>query len=229
MQRVLVFVLLFGCQYSLAADFGGYVTLTTDYVKRGVTQSDNDPALQLGAEISFENGFFLGAWGSTVDIYNHWTASQRDVEVNYYTGYIFNASGAWQFSVVAVAYDYPGQSGVVKYDYEEYSLGGNFDDRVWLEVAYSPDLYNFGRSSINIDLFTDWPINRVWAVGAGAGYYDTSSITGSAYYYWQLGITASLRWADVDLRFHDTDTWVPIVSTPDRAQSRFVLTVQIPF
>lgn len=228
MHRVIVFVLLLGSQFSLAAEFSGYVTLTSDYVKRGVTQSDGNPAFQIGADFNFENGLFLGVWGSTVDIANG-PSTQRDVEINYYAGYVFNASNSWQFSVGAVAYDYPGQSGFFNYNYEEYSLGANFDDRVWLEVAYSPDLYNTGLSSTNVDLFAEWPINSVWAIAGGAGYYDTSNLTGSAYQYWQLGITASLRYADIDLRVHDTDRWVPIISTPDRAKSRLVLTVQIPF
>ena len=50
MRRILVlFLLIFG-QHGLAADFGGYVVLTTDHVKRGVTQSEGDPALQVGAD-----------------------------------------------------------------------------------------------------------------------------------------------------------------------------------
>jgi len=228
MPRVFVFLVLLVCQHSPAADFGGYVTLTTDYVKRGVTQSESNPALQLGAEVGFDNGLFLGAWSSTVDIDNGPTR-QRDLEFNYYAGYVFDISNSWQITVSAVAYDYPGQTGNVDYDYAEYLLGSNFKDRVWLEFAYSPDLYNTGLSSTNVDLFTDWPINRVWSVGVGAGHYDTSNLTGSSYQYWQLGITASLRWADIDLRFHDTDRWIPIVSTPDLAKSRFVLSIRFPF
>ena len=228
MRRVIVILILLGSQHSPAADFGGYLTLTTDYVKRGVTQSDSNPALQLGAEVGFDNGLFLGVWSSTVDIDNG-PARQRDLEVNYYAGYVFDISNSWQISVGAVAYDYPGQTGNVDYNYAEYLLGSNFKDRVWLEFAYSPDLYNTGLSSTNVDLFAEWPINSIWALGAGVGYYDTSNLTGSGYQYWQLGITASLSWADIDLRFHDTDKWVPILSTPDRAKSRFVLTLQIPF
>jgi uncharacterized protein (TIGR02001 family) len=228
MQRVFVLLLLICGQHGLAAEIGGYVALTTDYVKRGVTQSDGDPALQLGVELSFENGFFLGAWGSTVDISNG-PAIQRDLEVNYYAGYVFNASDSWRLSAGAVAYEYPGQTGRFNYDYLEYSLGGNFDDRVWLEVAYSPDLYNSGRATTNIDLYAEWPISSVWAIGGGAGHYDTSSLTGSSYQYWQLGVTASLKWAAIDLRVHDADKWVPIISTPDRANFRLVLKIQIPF
>ena len=215
-------------QYSAAAEFAGYLTLTTDYVKRGVTQSDGNPAFHLGADIRFESGFFLGAWGSTLDIENG-PSRQRDLEVNYYAGHVFDVSNAWQVSLSTVAYVYPGQTGNVDYDYQEYSLGGNFDDRVWLEFSYSPDLYNTGLSSTNIDLFAEWPINGAWTLGGGAGYYDTSNLTGSAYRYWQLGVTGSLKWADIDLRFHDTDKWVPIISTPDSAKSRFVLSIRFPF
>ena len=228
MWRLFAFLLLLGNPYSAAADFGGYLTLTTDYVKRGVTQSDSNAAIQLGAEFDFGNGLFLGAWGSTADIGNG-LSRQRDIEVNYYAGYVFDIASDWQISVGAVGYNYPGQTGNVDYNYEEYSLGGNYSDRVWLELAYSPDLYNSGQSSINIDLFAEWPINNIWAIGGCAGRYDTSNLTGSAYQYWQLGVTASLSWADIDFRFHDTDKWVPFISTPGRAKSRFVLSIQIPF
>jgi len=228
MPLILSLLLLICSQSTSAADFGGYVALTSDYVKRGVTQSEGDPALQLGAEFSFERGFFLGAWGSTIDIDNG-PSRQRDLEINYYAGYVHEVSELWLFSATAVAYVYPGQSGDVDYSYQEYSVTGNFDDRVWIEIAYSPDLYDSGQSSTNIDLYAEWPLNNNWAIGAGAGHYDTSDLSGKSFQYWQLGITKSLRWADVDLRFYDTDSWVPIISNPDRAKSRVVLKLQIPF
>jgi uncharacterized protein (TIGR02001 family) len=103
-----------------AAEFGGYAAVTTDYVKRGVSQSDGDPALQLGGEVSFANGIFLGAWGSTTDIYNG-RGRQRDREVNYYFGYAMDVTNSWQVSGHAVAYKYPGQTGGINYNYLEYS------------------------------------------------------------------------------------------------------------
>jgi uncharacterized protein (TIGR02001 family) len=224
----MVLVLLVLSQSAVAVDFGGYVGLTTDYVKRGVTQSDGQPALQLGLEFSFDNGFYLGTWASTIDISNG-PSRQRDLEVNYYGGYSLDVSDAWRVSVGAVAYSYPGQTGNVDYDYVEYSLGGSFKDLVWLNVAYSPDLYNTGRSTTNIELYAEWPVGSIWAIGGGVGHYDTSNLTRRSYQYWQLGITAYLSWANIDLRGHSTDDWVPIISTPDRADSRIALTLQIPF
>jgi hypothetical protein len=69
-----------------ATDLSAYLVLTTDYVWRGVTQSDGDPAAQLGAEVTFGNGIHVGLWGSTVDIDNG-ANRQRDTEVIYYAGY----------------------------------------------------------------------------------------------------------------------------------------------
>lgn len=216
------------CPNASAFDFGGYATLTSDYVKRGVTQSDGDPAFQLGSEVSLDNGFYMGAWASTIDISNG-PSRQRDLEVNYYAGYSLDASDSWRISAGLVSYTYPGQTGNVDYDYVEYMLGASFDDRVWLDFAYSPDLYNTGRSTTNIELYAEWPVGGIWAIGGGVGQYDTSELTDDSYLYWQLGVTASLKWADIDLRAHDTDGWVPIISTPERAESRLVLTVRIPF
>jgi len=210
------------------AEFTGYVAITSDYVKRGVTQSDGEPALQLGVDLAFTNGLFAGVWGSTMDV-DSGPSRHRDAEVNYYVGYAYDLSEVWRFTGHVVAYRYPGQTGSVNYDYEEYSAGVSYDDRLWLEYSHSPDLYNTGLSTENVDLYGEWPANRIWAIGGGGGYYDTSKLTGNAYWYWHLGATGSFKYVDVDIRFHDTDRWVPVVSTPDRADARAVLTIRIPF
>mgnify|MGYP001821557194 FL=1 len=220
---------LVACSHdALAADLNSYAVLTTDYVKRGVTQSEGDPALQLGTEVGFENGFYMGVWASTIDVANG-PSRQRDLEVNYYAGYSLDATDSWRVSAGAVSYNYPGQTGNVDYDYVEYLLGASFKDRVWLDLAYSPDLYKTGYSTTNVELYAEWPVGGIWAIGGGVGRYDTSELTGRSYVYWQLGVTASLKWADIDLRAHDTDGWVPIISTPERAKARLALTMRIPF
>jgi uncharacterized protein (TIGR02001 family) len=119
-----------------AADITGYAVLTTDYVWRGVTQSDGDPAIQLGGDVSFSSGFYAGIWGSTIDIDNG-DGRLRDTEVNYYLGYRFDAGRRWTLGVSAIAYTYPGQKGAIDYDYEELILSANFDDRLWFEYAWS--------------------------------------------------------------------------------------------
>jgi uncharacterized protein (TIGR02001 family) len=211
-----------------AAEFSGYATLTSDYVKRGVSQSDSDVAVQLGLDLSFDSGFFVGAWGSTVDIDNGPTR-HRDQELNLYAGYAYDLSDRWRVTANLVSYEYPGQTGNIDYDYLEYSLVANFDDRAWLEYSYSPDLYNSGRSSENLELYTEFPLWENWVIGGGAGYYDVSELTGMGYGYWQLGVTGSFRYADIDFRYHDTNRSVYIISTDDLSGARVAMTLTIPF
>ena len=50
-----------------SAEFSGNVALTTDYVWRGVSQTDEGPAVQGGFDYEHESGFSAGVWGSNVD------------------------------------------------------------------------------------------------------------------------------------------------------------------
>jgi uncharacterized protein (TIGR02001 family) len=229
-RRCLVSVALLAIAPSIvfSADLSGYLVLTSDYVWRGVTQSDGDPAAQLGGDIAFNSGIYAGLWGSTVDIDNGGDR-QRDAELTYYLGYSHDVSSRWTFGASVVVYTYPGQTGAVDYNYEEVMLTTNFDDRLWFEYAYSPDLYNTGVDSHNIEAFAEWPAGKYLVIGAGAGYYDVSNLVGEGYAYWELGVTWPTGRVDLDLRYHDTDRWVPIISSPDRADSRVAFSVRITF
>ena len=211
-----------------AAEPSAYVVLTTDYVWRGVSQSDSDPAVQLGGEVAFDSGVFVGIWGSTIDISNG-PAIQRDTEVIYYLGYSYDTGGPWTLGASIVAYTYPGQTGFIDYNYEELILSVNFDDRAWFAYAYSPDLYHSDEASHNFELFTELPAGEHLLVGAGIGYYDISNLVDVGYAYWELGVTYPIDRFDFDLRYHDTSGWVPIVSTPDRADARIVLSIRMSF
>ena len=219
---------LFFGSFAFAAEFSGYAVLTTDYLYRGVTYSDNHGAVQLGGEISLDSGFYFGAWGSTIDIGNG-PGRQRDLEVDYYVGYGHDLSNKWSIGANIVSYNFPGAAGSFDYDYVEYSLAGNYNDRVWLEYSYSPDLFHSGLSTQNIAVYTEWQAANQLTLGAGAGFYDVSKLTGSDYSYWQLGVTRPFGIVDIDLRFFDTSDWVPIISTPERAEERSVLSARIQF
>lgn len=214
--------------HSGAAEVTGYLVATTDYVHRGVTQSDSHAAVQLGVDLSFDSGFYAGVWGSSVDIDNGPTR-HRDTEISYFAGYGQGLSEKWMLGGHIVAYTYPGTEGDVDYDYVEYSLAVNYDDRFWVEYAYSPDLYDTGEHTHNLELYGEWPLPAGLVLGAGAGLYDVSRPSGDDYAYWQLGLTREFGRFSADLRYHDTNRYVPIVSTPDRAEQRIVLSLRLVF
>jgi hypothetical protein len=47
--------------------FSANVALTTDYVWRGISQTNEDPAIQGGFDFEHPSGVYLGVWGSNVD------------------------------------------------------------------------------------------------------------------------------------------------------------------
>ena len=211
-----------------AAELNVYANLTTDYVFRGVTYSDGDPAAQFGLEIGAGLGAYAGAWVSTIDI-NNGALRQRNVELSYYLGYAHELSSRWNLGASVVAVTYPEASGAVDYDYVEYSISANYDDRAWLEYSYSPDLHNSGKSTRNIEFYSEWLLSEDWSLGAGGGFYDTSALTGDEYAYWQLGFARQISRVVADLRYHDTNHWVPIISSSARTGPRIVLSVKFSF
>ena len=211
-----------------AADVTGYAVLTTDYVFRGVSYSDGHSALQAGADIVLDSGMYLGAWASSVDI-SGGAGQQRDLQLNYYLGYSHDLPGAWSIGANVVSYTFPGTKGDFDYDFFEYSIVANYDDRAWFEYSYSPNLFHSGADTHNIDLYAEWALPAQLMLGAGAGYYDVSELSGSAYAYWQAGITRPFGKIDLDLRYHDTSRAVPIISTAERAQARIALSAKFQF
>jgi len=211
-----------------AAEFNGYVSLTTDYVYRGVTRSDGHGAVQLGADLSFDAGFYVGVWASTVDIGNNVT-SQRDREINYYAGYSYEWSDRWIIGGSIVAYSFPGAFGALDYDHEEFSVSLSFDDRLWFEYSQSPDYYGTGTRTHNYELFAEWPLAARLSLSTGIGQFDVSEFAGDSYTHWQVGISRPLNRLDIDLRYHDTSRWVPRISNPERAKARVVLSARFQF
>jgi uncharacterized protein (TIGR02001 family) len=60
------------------------LALTSDYVFRGITQTDYDPALQAGLTYSWDNGIYVGGWTSNVDFAD---SNGPDIEFDTYIGW----------------------------------------------------------------------------------------------------------------------------------------------
>jgi hypothetical protein len=66
-KNTFFFLIYFMLPVTVSAGISGNITLTSDYIWRGVSQTTGDPALQGGVAYSHENGFYAGVWGSNVD------------------------------------------------------------------------------------------------------------------------------------------------------------------
>ena len=146
------------------------VAFASDYVWRGMTQSDG-PAIQGGFDFEAESGFYAGIWGSNVN-FNDGAGSELD----YYFGYGFSV-GDLGIDIGYVAFDYPkNQTGL---DFEEIVLGfslGNFglthamgqDDF----TDYTEISYGMGPVSVAYGTYDEMSDNITISYGFSCGAYD---------------------------------------------------------
>ena len=146
------------------------VAFASDYVWRGMTQSDG-PAIQGGFDFEAESGFYAGIWGSNVN-FNDGAGSELD----YYFGYGFSV-GDLGIDIGYVAFDYPkNETGL---DFEEIVLGfslGNFglthalgqDDF----TDYTEVSYGMGPVSVSYGTYDDMSDNITISYGFSCGAYD---------------------------------------------------------
>src|SRR5690606_29976093 len=85
----------------------GYVTLTSDYRHRGLSESGGEPSIQIGADYQHASGFFAGAWAAGVDYSQPAEESSTRFKVGYYAG-LNKRIARWSLAATAVRYTYPG-------------------------------------------------------------------------------------------------------------------------
>ena len=163
------------------------VGLYSQYIFRGLTQTNNNPAIQGGIDLTHSSGFYLGAWASNVN----WTVDSTyytsgSLEVDLYGGYRYNfGDSGLGIDVGALQYLYPGSlakdSGVTKPDANTTEIYGAVNYK-WLQAKIS---------SVVSD--------HAWTVG----YYGTGTNKGEdarGTYYAELNANAPVgEWIGGDL------------------------------
>ena len=146
------------------------VSFTTDYIWRGMTQSDG-PAVQGGFDYEADSGFYAGFWGSNVNFNNG-----NGQELDYYAGYGFSL-GDVGVDIGYITYDYPDSDPDLKF--EEIYLGFSFGD---LGLTYAsgqdeaPDYievsYGIGPVSISYGDYDEFGENTLISYGFACGSYE---------------------------------------------------------
>lgn len=90
-----------------AYEVSANVTIASDYRFRGISQNDTEIAIQGGFDVAFDNGLYVGTWGSQVD-FNDSDESDAGLELDYYFGYGGNLTEEVSYDVGYLYYDYPG-------------------------------------------------------------------------------------------------------------------------
>jgi len=90
-----------------ASPFSGNVSLTTDYLFRGVTQTGHRGAIQGGFDYVNPNGFYVGTWGSNIS----WIGvPNSSLELDTYGGYSASFATDFTYNVGILRYNYSGEN-----------------------------------------------------------------------------------------------------------------------
>jgi uncharacterized protein (TIGR02001 family) len=126
-----------------AFDISGNVALVSDYRFRGISQTGEDAAIQGGFDASFEPGFYLGTWASSVDFgdVDDGSGSYGTMEIDYYAGWSGPIGDSdFGIDVGYTYYQYPGDTVDPTGDYQEFYLKGSWKD-LTIGATYSDDYY----------------------------------------------------------------------------------------
>jgi uncharacterized protein (TIGR02001 family) len=219
----------------------GNVGLYSQYIFRGLAQTDGDPALQGGFDYSHASGFYLGTWASNISWLRDFGSysSGGSMEWDFYGGYkgSFGKSDLG-FDIGLLQYYYPGNTaaGVTKADTLE--LYGALSWK-WLSAKYSHSLDNktFGvsdsRGTWYLDLSASFPITDQLSIDAHWGKQKFKGTSGgvsndsqASYEDWKLGVSYALP-KDFSIGAYYTDTSMTAAqegfyTTPAGAGSRFL-------
>ena len=119
--------------------FSWNAALTSEYMYRGISQSDDHPALQFDAGYGFANGFYVGAWASNVDF-----GDSTEAEIDTYIGWNGDVADGVNLDVQINRYNYVNQPSDVDYAYNELIGKLTFNDRYGVTLGYTDDYLAIG-------------------------------------------------------------------------------------
>lgn len=205
---------------SVAADsphtLTGNVGLYSQYIFRGMTQTNKEPALQGGFDYSHSSGFYAGTWMSNVSWLTDTPAStgytSSSLEMDFYGGYKGTITGDLGYDVGILKYYFPGTHSVTlnpgTFKADTLEIYGALTWK-WLSAKYSHSVekktfgVNNSEGTYYIDLAANFPVTDKLTLTAHYGiqkYNGTSNACGAAtsndlcasYDDWKVGASYAL-------------------------------------
>ena len=184
------------------------LTLASDYRTRGISQTQNDPAVQAGLTLAHSSGLYLGAWSSNVDFGGGLKTRQ---EVDYYAGWLWQATEAVSLDLGYIKYAYPKESQFNQG--EVYGILGVYG--VKLAAYYSNDAPGIDSKQNSLYTYIGYETELPYDSGLKLRYgnmdfkdphlYSASGSAEDSYREWEVKLTHNLAGVVLGLSYIDTD------------------------
>ena len=175
------------------------VGAVSDYLFRGVSQTDEKATLQGTLTWTSASGLYVGSFASGVDF----GEGSPDVEVDYFVGYGFDVSDSVNLDVMLNRYTYPGASELA---YNELITTATIAENWAVSVGYTNDVWGSGTDGWYYGLSHDWALPRDVTLSANVGrsVFDDANVA-EDYTDWGVAISRSFGPAAVSLGYYGTD------------------------
>jgi len=193
-------------------EFSANVALSTDYMYRGQSQTENLPSISGGLDYAHETGFYLGTWASNVDGTSVFTASGMELDV--YGGYGSElGSTGISYDVGLLYYIYPGQADGADYNFLEGYVGFGYDFTEELSggvtFRMTPDWQGATGEGFNVEGSLDYALPYDFTLSGMVGHQtvDENTTWGTPdWTYFSVGLSKTLFGAfDASIAYVDTD------------------------
>ncbi len=190
----------------LAGAFTGKVAMLSNYILRGVSQTQNDPAVQGDIAYRMKNGFYLGLWASNVDF---GATDPAHVEFDPYVGFFHQFNKDWGVNAMLTRYVYPSAHA---YNYTEmwlfitykfltatfaYSVDNNASDTV-------SSYYGIEAKHALFDYLKRKYLKGIYGF-VGVGYSNKSRrVDGGTYYDYKFGVGKKVMGIDTEIGMTQT-------------------------
>ena len=202
-------------------DFSFNAGAASDYVFRGVSQTDENGQIYAGVDTTLFGIGYAGAWISNVDF-----GGSTDGEFDLYAG-VKPKLGPVQMDVGVVYYGYLNQVSGADEDYTEWKIAGSVPvgpATIGGAFFYSSDFFGGTGEATYFEVNGSVPVADKVTVSGALG---TQKVEGPFdYTTWNLGVGYAINdTIGLDLRYHDTDEH----SFGDIYDGRVVLGVKVVF
>ena len=210
-----------------AITFNGDLTLASDYVYRGISETGGRPAGQIDVHLATADGTFAGVFASTVNRLWHrgYANIGWDYQIEEYLGHRFDLSQSWSTTLTAANYQYAGGNAPINNDYQEFSASVSYLDSWTLTAAYIPNAVRYdggtrlGRyAAYTGDLSTQLPLIGRLSLTSGVGYYTSDS---ADYVYGNAGLAFEFKSLRLDAGYYVSQDRAQLMFPYGRAGSRF--------
>lgn len=181
-----------------AVEVSGDLTFVSDYAFRGISQTEEAPAIQGGLTLAADSGFYLSVWGSSVDF-----GGQGTLELDVLLGWSGDLAEDWSADVGIMRYGYPNTEFEGSNFWELYGSVSYKD--FTLGLAYSDDYYGNAGNYYYVYAGYSLAVTDNLSVDFHIGHNELKDDSSASYLDYGITLSTEVMGVGLSLAYIDTD------------------------